>query len=79
MSARLDPPLRARYLDSLGAGLAAAPPHVVVTEDTLGLDGSCLACLPPYDALAQGRSLAAPYRLRYRTGTLAVYTRTSVP
>ncbi len=79
VSARLDPPLRARYLDSLGAGLAAAPPHVVVTEDTLGLDGSCLACLPPYDALAQGRSLAAPYRLRYRTGTLAVYTRTSVP
>jgi hypothetical protein len=79
VSARLDAPLRERYLDSLGAGLAAAPPHVVVTEDTLGLEGSCLACLPPYDALAQGRSLAAPYRLRYRAGTLAVYTRPAIP
>jgi len=79
VSARLDPPLRERYLDSLGAGLAAAPPDVVVTEDTLGLEGSCLACLPPYAALAQGRSLAAPYRLRFRTGTLAVYTRSAIP
>ena len=79
VSARLDPPLRERYLDSLGAGLAAAPPDVVVTEDTLGLEGSCLACLPPFAALAQGRSLAAPYRLRFRVGTLAVYTRSAIP
>ncbi len=76
VSARLDEPLRARYLDSLHSGLAAVPPDVVVTEDTLGLDGSCLSCLPPYAALAdRGRALAEPYRLRRRVGTLVIFTR----
>ena len=77
VSARLDPPLRERYLDSLHAGLVAAPPDVVVTEDTLGTAGSCLSCLPPYAALGvRGRALAAPYRLRHRAGALVIFTRT---
>ena len=76
VSARLGEPLRARYLDSLHSGLSAAPPDVIVTEDTLGLDGSCLSCLPPYAALAdRGRALAEPYRLRRRVGTLVIFTR----
>ena len=77
VSARLDPPLRARYLDSLHTGLAAAPPDVVVTEDTLGTAGSCLSCLPPYAALGErGRALAARYRLRHRAWRLVIFTRT---
>ena len=76
MSARLDASLRARYLDSLHSGLAAAPPDIVVTEDTLGLADACLACLPPYDALGdRGRALAAPYRLRQRAGRLVIFSR----
>lgn len=80
VSARLDPALRARYLDSLHSALAAAPPDVVVTEDTLGLGGACLACLPPFEAIgAAGRVLAAPYRLRYRTGPIVVFSLPAVP
>ncbi len=76
VSARLDEPLRASYLDSLHGGLSAAPPDVVVTEDTLGA-AACLACLPPYAALGErGRVLAAPYRLRHRAGRLVIFTRT---
>jgi hypothetical protein len=77
VSARLDAPLRARYLDSLHHGLAAAPPDVIVTEDTLGTAESCLSCLPPFAALGErGRALAAPYRLRHRAGRLVIFTRT---
>ena len=74
VSARLEAGLRARYLDSLRGALTAAPPDVVVTEDTLGLEGSCLACLPPYEAIGPaGRELAAPYRLRFRAGPIVVF------
>jgi hypothetical protein len=79
VSVRLDPPLRDRYLDSLRSRLAASPPALVVTEDTLGMDGSCLACLPPYAELGDAERLAAPYRLRYRTGTLAVFELIAAP
>jgi 4-amino-4-deoxy-L-arabinose transferase-like glycosyltransferase len=80
VSARLEEGLRARYLDSLRSALTASPPDVVVTEDTLGLGGSCLACLPPYEAIgAAGRELAAPYRLRYRAGPIVVFARPAAP
>ncbi|HEU4828171.1 MAG TPA: hypothetical protein VFT04_03145 [Gemmatimonadales bacterium] len=75
VSARAGETLRARYLDSLRSSLAAAPPDVVVTEDTLGLGGSCLSCLPPYaDLGSAGRELAAPYRLRHRAGRIVIFT-----
>ena len=80
VSVRLDEALRARYLDSLRSALTADPPDVVVTEDTLGLDGSCLACLPPYEAIgAAGRELAAPYRQRFRAGPIVVFVRPAAP
>ncbi len=77
VSARRDAPLRSRYLDSLHQGLAAAPPDVIVTEDTLGTAESCLSCLPPFAALGErGAALAEAYRLRHRAGRLVIFTRT---
>ncbi|MGE5927829.1 MAG: glycosyltransferase family 39 protein, partial [Gemmatimonadota bacterium] len=73
VSARLDAPLRSRYLDSLHHGLAAAPPDVIVTEDTLGTAESCLSCLPPFAALGErGAVLAEGYSLRHRAGRLVI-------
>jgi hypothetical protein len=78
VSARLAPGLRDRYLRLLAAELSAHPPTAVVTEDTLGVAESCLACLPPFAALGEpGRSLAAPFTLRFRSGTIVVYARSA--
>ncbi|HEX6644008.1 MAG TPA: hypothetical protein VF037_04990 [Gemmatimonadales bacterium] len=78
VSARLAPALRDRYLRLLEAELGEHPPSVVVTEDTLGTGGACLACLPPFAALGEkGAALAAPFSLRFQAGTIVVYARGS--
>lgn len=73
---RLPVSVRQRYLDELARTLRDAAPSFVVTEDTLGRGGACLACLPPYAALgARGDTLAAPYRLLFQSGNLVLYRR----
>lgn len=76
VQAELPASVRQRYLDELAATLTRTPPGIVVTEDTLGRRGACLACLPPFAALgSRGETLAAPFHLIFQSGTLVMYRR----
>lgn len=68
--------VRQHYLDELARDLRAAAPPVVVAEDTLGLGGRCLACLPPFAAMGRSASaLTAGYHPVFRSGPLIVFRR----